>query len=109
MFFDPMDEFPHTVNINEEKSVSNGSGGSAKKWVKTGELDCFVDTPTSSRLVEMKQLGVSFHRDIYFSYGELIPLTARIEYEGIEYTAAGDAEDQGGMHEVMRLPLKRVQ
>ncbi len=108
MFFDPMDEFPHTVNIKEEKSVPNGSGGSTKKWVKTGELDCFVDTPTSSRLVEMKQLGVSFHRDIYFSYEESIPLTARIEYEGIEYTAAGDAEDQGGMHEVMRLPLKRV-
>lgn len=108
MFFDPMDEFPHTVIIKEEKSVPNGSGGSTKKLVKTGDLDCFVDTPTSSRLVEMKQLGVSFQRDIYFSYEDSIPLSARIEFEGVEYTAAGDAEDQGGMHEKMRLPLKRV-
>lgn len=108
MFFDPMNEFPHVAIIKEEKSVDNGSGGSTKKWIKMGEIDCFMDTPSSSRLVEMKQLGVSFHRDIYFSYEESIPLTARIEYEGAEYTAAGEAEDQGGMHEVMRLPLKRV-
>ncbi|WP_431811394.1 phage head closure protein [Lysinibacillus sp. FW12] len=102
------DEFPHTVNIKEEKSVPNGSGGSTKKWVKTSELDCFMDTPSTSRKVEMKQLVESFHRDIYFSYEDSISLTARIEYEGVEYTAAGDAEDQGGMHEVMRLPLKKV-
>ena len=102
------DEFPHTVEIKEEKSVPNGSGGSTKKWEVTSEFECFMDTPSTSRLVEMKQLGVSFHRDIYFSYEELIPLTARIEFEGVEYTAAGEAEDQGGMHEIMRLPLKRV-
>lgn len=108
MFSDPMDEFPHTVKIKEKQSVSNGSGGTTVKWIEIGELDCFVDTPTSSRLVEMKQLGVSFHRDIYFSYEDSIPLTARIEFEGVEYTAAGDSEDQGGMHEIMRLPLKKV-
>lgn len=102
------DEFPHIAKIKEEKSVSNGSGGSTKKWEVTNEFECFMDTPSSSRLVEMKQLSVSFHRDIYFSYEESIPLTARIEFEGVEYTAAGEAEDQGGMHEVMRLPLKRV-
>ncbi|GLC89335.1 phage head closure protein [Lysinibacillus piscis] len=104
----PYDEFPHTTKIKEEKSVPNGSGGSTKKWEVTNKIDCFMDTPSTSRLVEMKQLGVSFHRDVYYPYGTLIPVTARIEYEGVEYTAAGDAEDQGGMHEIMRLPLKRV-
>lgn len=102
------DEFPHTVKIKEEKSVSNGSGGSTKKWEVTSEFECFMDTPSTSRLVEMKQLGVSFQRDIYYPYGIEIPVTVRIEYEGVEYTAAGDAEDQGGMNEIMRLPLKRV-
>ena len=102
------DEFPHTVKIKEEKSIDNGSGGSIKKWIKTGEIDCFMDTPSSSRLVEMKQLGVSFHRDMYYPHGIEIPITVRIEYEGVEYTAVGDAEDQGGMNEIMRLPLKRV-
>lgn len=102
------DEFPHVAKIKEEKSVPNGSGGSTKKWEVTSEFECFMDTPSTSRLVEMKQLGVSFHRDMYFPYEIDIPATARIEFEGVEYTAAGEAEDQGGMHEVMRLPLKRV-
>ena len=103
------DEFPHIAKITEEKSVSNGSGGSTKKWIETNEFDCFMDTPSTSRRVEMKQLGVSFHRDMYYPYGIEIPVSARIKHEGVEYTAAGDAEDQGGMNEIMRLPLKRVQ
>ncbi|HGQ2848705.1 TPA: phage head closure protein [Streptococcus pneumoniae] len=103
------DEFPHVAKIKEEKSVSNGSGGSTKKWEVTSEFECFMDTPSTSRLVEMKQLGVSFHRDMYFPYEIEIPTTARIEFEGVEYTAAGEAEDQGGMNEIMRLPLKKVQ
>lgn len=103
------DEFPHTVKIKEKQSVSNGSGGTTVKWVEIGELDCFMDTPSTSRKVEMKQLVESFHRDIYYPYEGSIPLTARIEFEGVEYTATGDAEDQGGMHEKMRLPLKKVQ
>lgn len=103
------DEFPHVAKIKEEKSVSNGSGGSTKKWEVTSEFECFMDTPSTSRIVEMKQLGVSFHRDMYFPYEIEIPATARIECEGVEYTAAGEAEDQGGMNEIMRLPLKKVQ
>jgi len=102
------DEFPHNAKIKEEKSVSNGSGGSTKKWEVTSEFECFMDTPSTSRLVEMKQLGVSFHRDMYFPYEIEISATARIEFGGVEYTAAGEAEDQGGMNEIMRLPLKRV-
>ncbi|MEK4700367.1 phage head closure protein [Solibacillus sp. FSL R7-0668] len=102
------DEFPHEVTLKVLKNVPNGSGGVTKKWVPERNVDCFVDTPSTNRLVEASKLGITIHRDLYCEYGEEIPTTVRIEYEGIDYVMSGDTEDQGGMHEVLRIPLKKV-
>lgn len=102
------DEFPHVAEIMEQKAVPNGSGGTTKQWMKTGEIDCFINTPTTSRLVEASKLGITVHRVMYCPYDTPIPSTARIVYENVEYTMSGDVEDLGSMHEIVRIPLKKV-
>lgn len=108
MYFDAADEFPHVAKVLLQKRVPDGSGGSSLKWVPEKEIDCFIDTPSTDRIVEASKLNIIIHRDLYCPYEEVIPATARIEYEGVEYTMSGDSEDQGGMHEINRIPLKRV-
>lgn len=106
------DEFPHTATLKELVSVQNvGSIGTTKKWLpleENSELECFVDTPTTDRIVEASKLGITIHRDLYCEYGIEISPEWRIEYEGQDYAIAGDIEDQSGMHEIVRIPLKRV-
>lgn len=104
------DEFPHVADLKEQKSTPNGLGGTTKQWEKIGEIDCFIDTPTTARLVEASKLGITVHRDMYCEYedGMAIQTNWRIAYEGQDYELSGDVEDQGGMHEIVRIPLKKV-
>lgn len=108
MYFDPFDEYPHEVSILTEQSVSNGLGGTKKEWKQLSTMDGFMDTPSSKRRIEAQQMNIVVDRDLYFEYGQTIPKGARIEFEGVQYIASGDADDQGGMHEKMLLPLKRA-
>lgn len=108
MFFDPADEFPHVAEVLMQKRVSDGYGGSKMGWLPEKEIECFIDTPTTDRIVEASKLNITIHRDLYCHYEEVIPATARIKYEGVEYVMSGEAEDQGGMHEINRIPLKKV-
>ena len=108
MYFDAADEFPHVVKVLLQKRVPDGSGGSSLKWLLEKEIDCFIDTPTTDRIVEASKLNIIVHRDIFCPYEENIPPTARIEYENVEYVMSGEVEDQGSMHEINRIPLKRV-
>lgn len=108
MLFDPYNEFPHSVSILQEVSVPNGMGGSKKEWQPIKTIDAFMDTPKSDMLLRYQQIGIKVVRALYFIYGEIIPKNARIEFEGELFEKAGDPEDQGGQHEKMLLPLKKV-
>ncbi|WP_107839447.1 head-tail adaptor protein [Metasolibacillus meyeri] len=108
MFFSPFDEFPHIVEVKQEKTVPNGTGGTKKEWVTIEEIACFVDTPKTSVIVEYSKLNIKLSRFLYCPYGTVIPANARLEFDGKQYKIAGDSEDQGGMHEVDRYPMERI-
>lgn len=108
MYFDPMNEYPHEIALLEEIEVSNGTGGKKKQWQQTNTFSGFMDTPTSDRRLEAQQMNIKLDRDLYVPYGTIIHPKARLEFENVQYIAAGELENQGGMNEVLRLPLKKV-
>lgn len=109
MFFDVSDEFPHVAEIMQQKKVSDGMGGSSMQWTVIATVDCFVDTPRTDKVLQAHQMGIVLHRQMYYAYDDAFSVkNIRIKYEETLYEAAGDAEDQGGMREVLCLPLKRV-
>ena len=108
MFFSPFDEFPHEIEILKQQSVPDGSGGSSKQWVLISTFDGFMDTPTSKELLYAMQMAKKLDRYLYYPYGHQLDSTARLRFENVDYELAGEGEDQGGMHEIMRVPLKKV-
>lgn len=108
MFFDPADEFPHEVTLLTLKEVNDGMGGKTKKWVPGETLFGFMDTPTAKEQLYAMQMSQKLDRYFYYPYGQELPPNYRIRFENIDYEIAGEGEDQGGMHEVMRMPLKKV-
>lgn len=103
-----MDEFPHAVEIVEKKKIPDGAGGSSTIWVTVDTIDAFVDTPSSKEQYYAQQLGNPLSRYMYFEYRTDILATMNLRFEGETYALAGRPEDQGGMHEVMRVALKLV-
>lgn len=108
MYFSPFDEFPHKLELLEQQSVSDGSGGTIKKWVPIDSFEGFMDTPTAKERLYAMQMSLSLDRYLYYPYGLEISSTARVRFENVDYTVAGEGEDQGGQHEVIRIPLKKV-
>ncbi|MFJ6264424.1 phage head closure protein [Lysinibacillus xylanilyticus] len=108
MFFDAMNEFPHTVEVVEKKRISDGAGGFKTEWFPVDTIDCFVDTPTSKEQYYAQQLGNPLERYMYYEYRTDLTSSMRLRYEGEIYVFAGRPEDQGGQHEIMRVALKLV-
>lgn len=105
------DEFPHEAVKVVKTEISDGAGGSKVEWQTEGEpFPAFLDTPTSKELVYAMQIKVELDRYMYFPYGAVtLSKKDRIRCDGVDYEVTGNPEDQGGMHEVMRVPLKEVQ
>lgn len=108
MFFGPFDEYPHTVECLDEVSASDGMGGMEKIWLPVDTVAVFLDTPNSQELLYAMQMNRFLDRHMYYPYGLELSEYERFRFEGVDYEPSGDEEDQGGMHEVMRMPLKRV-
>lgn len=108
MFFDAMNEFPHTVEIVEKRKVPDGAGGSTTTWVTVATLEAFVDTPTSKEQYYAQQLNNPLSRYMYYQYRTDLTSAMQLRYENEIYAFAGRPEDQGGMHEKMRVALKLV-
>lgn len=108
MFFDAMNEFPHTVEVVQKKKVSDGAGGSKTKWFPVATLEAFIDTPTSKEQYYAQQLGNPLERYMYYPYRTDLTSSMRLRYESEIYAFAGHPEDQGGQHEIMRIALKLV-
>ena len=108
MFFNPFDEFPHKIIKLELQTVKDGMGGSTKRWNPNGDFDGFMDTPTTKEQLEAMQMSVTLDRYLYYPFTLELPSNARVRFEKIDYEIVGEGEDQGGMHEKMRVPLKKV-
>lgn len=106
MFFDCF--YTHTVNVTKETTVADPYGGIKKTWSSEGSILVFLDTPSTERIAEASKMGVVIDRDMYAPFAMEIDPTARFEYDGVIYEASGTLEDQGGQHEVNRLPLRKV-
>lgn len=102
------DEFPHSITVWEQRSIPDGGGGFEKGWAAFVDMKGFMDTPASQERYEAQQLNNPLDRYLYYPYRTDITSVMRVTYEGDTYEVAGRPEDQGGMHEIMRLPLRLV-
>lgn len=111
MHFDYADEFPHVVVVLQfvegtEDELGNVQDG---EWLPLYDaFACFIDTPSATEKYNAMQIKHQLDRYMYYAYGADIKPNTRIRFEGVEYEVETDAEDQGGMHEIMRVALKRV-
>ena len=105
------DEFPHTVVIKEYVSgIDDGMGGEKPPdWVeKEADFACFIDTPTAKEVYNAMQLNHKLDRYMYFPYRTDIMPGMRVIHDDTIFEIETKAEDQGGMHEIMRIALKEV-
>ena len=108
MFFNAMNEFPHTVQIVEKRKVPDGSGGFKTEWVELDKIEAFIDTPTSKEQYYAQQLNNPLSRYMYYPYRSDLTSAMQLRFENEIYAFAGRPEDQGGQHEIMRVALKLV-
>ncbi|KKB34642.1 phage head closure protein [Bacillus thermotolerans] len=102
------DEFPHTITFLQNQRVSDGGGGHTTTWGPVLTIKVFMDTPSSRERYEAMQLNNPLDRYLYYPYRTDITADMRVEYEKGVYEIAGEPEDQGGQHEIMRVALKLV-
>lgn len=105
------EEFPHIVVIKEYGSgIEDGMGGELPPdWTtKEENFVCFIDTPTAKERYNAMQLNHKLDRYMYYPYRTDIVPGMRVIHEDTTYETETKAEDQGGMHEIMRIALKEV-
>lgn len=103
------EEFPHVVTLQTYSKVPDGAGGYEQTWSDVLTIDAFMDTPSSREIFAAMQLQNPLDRNLYYSYRTDIDEKMRCTCEGETYELIGRPQDQGGMHEVMKVPLKLVQ
>lgn len=105
-----IDEFPHAITI-ERVTTLNDTSTYPPKQIQDKTItntNAFLDTPSTSQKAEFKALGVELSRMLYVPYNVEIKRSDVIVFEGVRYKLNGDLEDQGGQHEINRVPLVRV-
>lgn len=102
------DEYPHPVTFQTYSKVSDGAGGHVQNWIDVLTIDAFLDTPSSREIFTAMQLQNPLDRNLYYEYRTDINEKMRCTCEGETYELTGKPQDQGGQHEVMKVPLKLV-
>ncbi len=102
-------EFPHEINIIT-RTVTKSDTYPFKETVSETVTDVkgFMDTPSTSERLNYHNMQKNLTRALYVPYSVKLERTDVIMYDGKEYEIIGDVEDQGGQHEVNRIPLKEV-
>lgn len=103
------DEYPHVVTFQMYAKVPDGAGGYVQDWVDTLTIDAFMDTPSSREIFAAMQLQNPLDRNLYYAYRTDVNEKMQCIYEGETYELTGKPQNQGGQHEVMKVPLKLVQ
>ena len=105
-----LEEFPHVITVERKEAAVDHTAYPPKEVTKvsTETMKGFMDTPTTSQLADFKAIGVELSRILFVPYKADIKRTDIIIFDGVKYKLNGDLEDQGGQHEVYRVPLKRA-
>ncbi len=104
-----MSEFPHEISIITRKTIQSGSYPFKEEVVETVIMvNGFMDTPSTSERLTFHNMQKQLTRALYVPYRVKPKHTDIIMHDGKEYEIIGDVEDQGGQHEVNRIPLKGV-
>lgn len=102
------DEYPHAVVFQTFTKVSDGAGGYTRTWETALTFQGFLDTPESRETFTAQQLKNPLDRNLYYPYRTDVNASMRCFCEGDTYEVVGKPQDQGGQHEVMKVPLKLI-
>lgn len=102
------DEYPHAVVFQAFTKVSDDAGGYKQTWNTALSFQGFLDTPESREIFAAQQLNNPLDRNLYYPYRTDVNANMRCICEGNTYELVGRPQDQGGQHEVMKVPLKLI-
>lgn len=103
--FDPLNEFPHVIEIGSFELV--GKFPNQKRvFVSITKINGFMDTPSTSEQLKFYQMNASYDRNLYTPYHISIDRESIFKFEDKTYEVIGEPTDQGGMHEVHLTRLK---
>lgn len=102
------DEYPHKVTFQSFIKLPDGGGGNKEEWSDVLTISGLMDTPSSREIFQAMQLQTPLDRNLYYPYRTDINEKMRCICEGETYELIGKPQDQGGQHEVMKVPLKLV-
>lgn len=105
-----IDEFPHDIDIITRVVTETGSYPNYEEVVQETVVPVkgFMDTPSTSERLVYHNMDKQLTRALYVPYSVTPKHTDIIMYDAKEYEIVGDVEDQGGQHEVNRIPVKEV-
>ncbi|MGW7900178.1 phage head closure protein [Staphylococcus shinii] len=103
--FNPLNEFPHVIEIGSFDLVGEFPNQS-REFVSITKINGFMDTPSTSEQLKFYQMDLSYDRNLYTPYHIPINRESLFKFEGKTYEVIGEPTDQGGMHEVNLTRLK---
>lgn len=103
--FDPLNEFPHVIEIGSFKVVGKRPN-QTREFVSMTKINGFMDTPSTSEQLKFYQMDTSYDRNLYTPYYIQINRESIFKFEGKLFETVGEPTDQGGMHEVLLTRLK---
>ena len=102
------DEYPHHVAFQSLIKVPDGAGGFKPTWTTVLHIQGFLDTPSGREIFQAMQLQTPLDRNLYYPYRTDVNEKMRCTCDGETYELIGKPQDQGGQHEIMKVPLKLV-
>lgn len=110
MYINRYAEFPHTVELIERGALHDSyEGGKQYDWKSVGVFNAFMDTPTPSEQLRFHQMDLQVDRAMYTKYSVTLDRVNRIRYDGDIFEIVGEPSDQGGMNEINRTMLRKIQ
>lgn len=102
--------YTHNITVTRSSTTIDKSVYPPKETTTsiTHDLTGFMDTPTTSEQLKYKNMEKELSRQLYLPYGADIKATDTVTFENVKYRIIGDLEDQGGQHEVIKIPLSRI-
>ncbi|STY76141.1 Uncharacterised protein [Macrococcoides caseolyticum] len=102
--------YTHNITVTRSSTTIDKSVYPPKETTvsTTRDLTGFMDTPSTSEELKYKNMGKDLSRQLYLPYGSDIKSTDTVTFENVKYRIIGDLEDQGGQHEVIKIPLSRI-